>query len=105
MVTLQQCVQDGLSCGSVANGVVNILGTGCACATGLVERFDSTGKLISCQAAETPTTVFAQSGTRTNITLPYSSGPILAVFNSSNGGKTAVVSREDGTMVISYLSR
>jgi hypothetical protein len=47
---VQQCVQQGLSCSSIANSVVNIVGNGCACRLGLFERFDSSGKLLACDS-------------------------------------------------------
>jgi hypothetical protein len=100
---VQQCVQQGLSCSSVVNSVVNIVGNGCACRFGYLERFDNTGKLLACDAAELQVT--AQSGTRTNISLPSSSGGILAVSKCSSGGSVSVVKGSDGADVVVYLSR
>jgi hypothetical protein len=104
-VKVHQCVQQGLSCSPVANSVVNIVGNGCACKFGYLERFDTsgTGKLLACDAAELQVT--AQSGRRANISLPSSSGGILAVSNSSNGGRVSVVKGSDGTDLVAYLSR
>jgi hypothetical protein len=80
-----------------------MVGNGCACRFGYLERFDSSSKLLACDAAELQVT--AQSGRRTNISLPNSSAGILAVSNSSNGARVSVVKGSDGTDLVSYLSR
>jgi hypothetical protein len=49
--------------------------------------------------------VTAQSGVRSNISLASSFGAILAVSNSSSGGRAAVIKDSSGNTLIAYLSR
>jgi hypothetical protein len=104
---LQQCSVDGLSCSSFANSVINIVGNGCACKSGLAERFDSAGKLVACEAPSSiaQMQVTAQSGMRTNISLPSSTGQILSVSNGSAGGSAILTKGIDNSQLITYLSR